>query len=300
MVDDELTHHGIKGQKWGVRRYQNKDGSYTNAGRDRHADQEAADAKTFDVKKKYLNKDGTLNARGQRKYQRLDDVDEIVKKGTTAYRSTSGGDNHREIEKGHAYISTNAKEAEEYAKALGFMAADKHTYVLRYKVNEDLISPSERKRIQAFVDISKDTKVRDAMIANIKRDTKGRGRAGMFTDRFKSTKRIGKDLDRIASGYVTNKDKRKLSNLLMTEPDVRNAYFKNIRDKGYNAIVDDNDRNNGMSNTAIIVLDRSKSLKLGRQWMYEQRSLNPDGSENKYYREHEGAFENDMSIYQKR
>lgn len=28
----DLTHHGIKGQKWGVRRYQNKDGSYTAAG----------------------------------------------------------------------------------------------------------------------------------------------------------------------------------------------------------------------------------------------------------------------------
>ena len=33
---NELYHHGIKGQKWGVRRYQNADGSLTNAGTKRY------------------------------------------------------------------------------------------------------------------------------------------------------------------------------------------------------------------------------------------------------------------------
>lgn len=33
--DYELYHHGIKGQKWGVRRYQNYDGSHTPEGRER-------------------------------------------------------------------------------------------------------------------------------------------------------------------------------------------------------------------------------------------------------------------------
>lgn len=47
--DNYLAHYGIKGMKWGVRRYQNEDGSLTAAG-----------------KKRYLNSDGTLNKRGQK------------------------------------------------------------------------------------------------------------------------------------------------------------------------------------------------------------------------------------------
>ena len=30
---DVLCHHGIKGQKWGVRRYQNEDGTLTALGK---------------------------------------------------------------------------------------------------------------------------------------------------------------------------------------------------------------------------------------------------------------------------
>lgn len=38
MVNEELMHYGVKGQKWGVRRYQNKDGSLTNAGKSRYGE----------------------------------------------------------------------------------------------------------------------------------------------------------------------------------------------------------------------------------------------------------------------
>lgn len=35
IKDDELYHHGVKGQRWGVRRYQNPDGTLTPAGQKR-------------------------------------------------------------------------------------------------------------------------------------------------------------------------------------------------------------------------------------------------------------------------
>ena len=42
LSQNDLEHHGIKGMHWGVRRFQNKDGSLTSKGRQRYDDSDSS------------------------------------------------------------------------------------------------------------------------------------------------------------------------------------------------------------------------------------------------------------------
>lgn len=45
MGDEFLVHHGIKGQRWGIRRFQNEDGTRTSAGKAREERKQARENK---------------------------------------------------------------------------------------------------------------------------------------------------------------------------------------------------------------------------------------------------------------
>lgn len=114
-----LEHHGIKGQKWGVRRFQNADGSLTNAGKSRYNTDT-----TFSTQKS-LNKIEKQNAklrarsamadvkagkafnRNDKKYQKYKNISSEAKKSISAGESLSKKLISEASKKGYTVSSVN-------------------------------------------------------------------------------------------------------------------------------------------------------------------------------------------------
>lgn len=88
---NELYHWGIKGMKWGVRRYQNKDGSLTDAGKKRY-DRDIADnnARKKDNRiqidgpdaRRWVREDITRNKKVVDETSKMVDLAKDIEKGT--------------------------------------------------------------------------------------------------------------------------------------------------------------------------------------------------------------------------
>lgn len=100
MDNNQLYHHGIKGMRWGVRRYQNPDGTLTAAGKKRQEKLERKQphedyAKVHDKKRVSQMSDKELRERNnrlqmERQYADLTKKKSVGKKAVTAFIATAG------------------------------------------------------------------------------------------------------------------------------------------------------------------------------------------------------------------
>ena len=97
-MENELYHYGIKGMKWGVRRFQNKDGSYTPAGRKRRSQEGWSDdaKEAANIKKKSVNQMSNSELRKLNERQNLERQHKQlnpsrVKRGMAVVAGIAGG-----------------------------------------------------------------------------------------------------------------------------------------------------------------------------------------------------------------
>ena len=95
MENNSLSHWGIKGMKWGQRRYQNKDGSLTPAGKKRYDDSHEDYRRAHDKKSVKQMSDRELRERNNRLQMERQYADLTKKKGNgkkiiNAFVSTAG------------------------------------------------------------------------------------------------------------------------------------------------------------------------------------------------------------------
>ena len=109
--DDDLKHHGIKGQKWGIRRFQNKDGSLTPNGKKRYGADD------------YKNTLDKVNSAGKI-------VDEVRKYNNSAQKS-SDPDMERRIRKSINNMSD--KELQQRVQRLSM--EDNYTRMMMHREN---------------------------------------------------------------------------------------------------------------------------------------------------------------------
>ena len=272
----ELQHHGIKGQKWGVRRYQFQDGSLTPAGQKRYGNKTnynsamankvslvmnmkvkytVNSARTKITGKQYVDtylKDGTTFARIQtsKEFEKFAFYATYKKSDTDKYMGLFGKNLSSRAEK-------EAKLAEEKSNATGDIADlanakalrersdNMKVYQLKLNSTKKLRVPADENAAHITANLLKEKDFRDNVVESI-RDSKEKMRRPQQQILFKQAQNaLNKDPNKMSSSEKVAVYKALNLSLVNHNPQeiaAQNRLYGELKKKGYNALLDYNDK----------------------------------------------------------
>ena len=284
---DYLYHHGIKGMQWGVRRYQNPDGSLTAAGKKRVSQRRPDD---IVIKKgTQLNNVGSkenLKLRGNVKgvpnpfgpsavalslplSAALGNPLPAVAAIGTSVIPVKRSDNEKKL---FVYREDDPHDKDVYegafTKFIKYRDSTNQIFKRKFENIDDLVSPSAQRRAELFVESYRENpKLYSELLNRTDAHAQARKAQGVkYSPSLESF--IGKaifdkntsDIDLKRYGYGLFNMGNEWNDSLTAKGN--NKYYKKLKKSGYNALIDDN--NAGIYNDAhepLIVLNAKKYLK---------------------------------------
>lgn len=263
-----LYHHGVKGQKWGVRRYQYADGTLTPAGK-KHYSNSSNNASIMSMKVKHLVNSARTQVTGKQY------VDGYLKQGTTFARIQTSetfekfafyatykkhdtneymglfGKNlmsraHGEAKRAEKQANISGSEEDlKTAQALREKANNTKVYQLKLEAIKKLKVPSDENASDITAKLLKEPEFKENVIASIE-DSKAKMKRPTQQILFNQAQNaLKRDVNKLSSSEklaIYKALNLSLVNHNAQEVAAQNRFYSELKKKGYNALLDYNDK----------------------------------------------------------